>query len=260
MSSSERWVCVTGASSGIGEALAVEFARNGYNVFLTARNVERLQEVAASIEAKYSVLTEVLAADLSDVNETEQLISQVAKRRYDVLVNNAGFAIKGNFAETSLDQELELVDVQLGTMLKLTKAVLPKMVQSRRGIILNVASVYSFSPVPQQSVYGATKAFILNFSAALQHEVKDSRIQVSTVCPGVTQTSFRSRAGIADDGESGMPAEAVARVTYRELMKGRRVIVPGFQNKLFVFITKFLSPSASASLLARINRKRGINK
>jgi short-subunit dehydrogenase len=255
-----KWAIITGASSGIGKALAFEFAKNGYNIFLTARNERKLAEAAREMRQRFNVEAEVFPSDLADGVSIGNLIEAVSTRKFDVLVNNAGFGVKGNFAETDIDKELKMLDVQLAAMLKLTKAVLPPMTAAKSGVILNVASVYSFAPVPMQSVYGASKAFILNFSTALQNELKDRSIQVSVLCPGITRTEFRVRAGLPDKKNSGMTAEKVARIALRETMRGRHLIVPGWQNKFFVFAGQHLPISFFATVTRFINNLRGVNK
>lgn len=260
MSSTEKWAIITGASSGIGRALAFEFAENGFNVFLTARNEKTLSEIAEECERRFAVKSEVFSADLSDSDSIDNLIRAISDKKIDVLVNNAGFGVKGEFAETSIDDELKLLNVQIAAPLKLTKAVLPQMISRKSGKILNIASVYSFSPVPMQSVYSASKAFILNFSAALQNEVKDTNVQVSVVCPGITKTEFRTRAGIVDKKDSGMTSKEVAEIAFREMMRGKHIVIPGFQNKLFVFIAKHIPSDKFTSIIKFINKRRGINK
>lgn len=260
MAENEKWAVITGASSGIGKALAFEFARNNFNVFLAARNEEKLNEVAAECQATFNVKTKVFVADLVDSASTDGLATAISAGKIDVLVNNAGFGVKGNFAKTNLIEELEMLDVQLSAMLKLTKAVLPQMIANERGNILNVASVYSFSPVPNQSVYSACKAFMLSFSSALKDEITDSGISVSVLCPGTTQTEFRIRAGIADKRNSGMTAEKVAQIAFAEMMRGKFIIVPGFQNKIFAVLSKHLPESARAWLIKFINNRRGVNQ
>lgn len=259
MSETEKWVIITGASSGIGKALVFEFAKNGFNIFLTARNENILIQIAKECQQTFKVKTEVFSADLADSDSTNILVKAISNRKIDVLVNNAGFGVKGDFVETSIDEELKMLNVQLAAMLKLTKAVLPKMIAARSGKILNVASVYSFAPVPKQSVYSASKAFILNFSLALQNELETANVQVSTVCPGITLTEFRTRAGISDRKESGMTAEKVAQISFAKMMKGQRVIIPGWQNRLFVLAAKHLPTEFFASVMRFINHCRGVN-
>ena len=259
-SDSGRWAIITGASSGIGKALAFEFAAGGFNVFLTARNETALSVVAAACSEKYRVEAEVVSADLSRADSVGGLVAalQSKPRRYEILVNNAGFGIHGDFASANIDQNIELLNVQLTAALKLTKAVLPAMVERRRGRILNVGSVYSFSPVPFQSVYSACKAFLLSFSSSLQNELKGTGVTVTVFCPGVTQTEFRSRAGIGQKRrESGMTAETAARIAYTETMRGTHIVVPGFLNRLFVLVARLLPGDSFAGIARFINRRRG---
>lgn len=256
----KRWAIITGASSGIGKALAFEFARNDFNLFLTARNESALREIAEECQRKFSVETEIFSADLAVESSTEDLIKAVSNRKFDVLVNNAGFGIKGDFAETDLDEELKMLNVQIIALLKLTKTVLPSMLKAKTGKILNIASVYSFAPVPKQSVYSASKAFILNFSSALQNELKDTDINATVVCPGITQTEFRRRVGIKDEKNVGMTAETVAEIAFAAMMRGKHVVVPGLQNKVFAFLSKTLPNDLMTEVVRFINNRRGINK
>jgi short-subunit dehydrogenase len=255
-----KWAIVTGASSGIGRALAIEFASAGFNVFLTGRNESALNDVAAGCSGKHGVLTEVAAADLSCADSVRRLIAEIQSKpySYDVLVNNAGFGIHGDFASTDVDENVRLVDVQLTAALQLTRAVLPGMIERRSGKILNVASVYSFSPVPFQSVYAACKAFLLSFSASLQNEVQEKGVTVTVFCPGVTQTEFRSRAGIGQKRkDSGMTAEAAARIAFKATMRGTHIVVPGLVNKVFTFVVGMLPIRSASDLVRFINRQRG---
>jgi short-subunit dehydrogenase len=175
-----------------------------------------------------------------------------------VLINNAGFGINGEFAQTDLDSEIDLLNVQLTAALKLTKAVLPGMVARRSGRILNVGSVYCYAPVPFQAVYSACKAFLLSFSAAIRNELAASGVTVTVFCPGITQTEFRSRAGIIEKSKtSGMTAEAAARIGYKEAMRGKAVVIPGMTNRLFVLLARLLPSTSFTGVIRYINRKRG---
>jgi hypothetical protein len=255
-----KWAIITGASSGIGKALAFEFAAGGFNVFLTGRNEAALAEVSAECSSRYKVETMFVPADLSRVESIDNLIAALAtqSRRYEILVNNAGFGIHGDFASTDIEQNIQLLTVQLTASLKLTKAVLPAMVSRRTGRILNVASLYSFSPVPFQSVYGACKAFLLSFSSSLQNELKGTGVTITVFCPGVTQTEFRSRAGIGQRRKtSGMTAQAAAHIAYEETLRGKRIVVPGFINRLYVFLAQRLPGWSVPSIVRFINRQRG---
>ena len=257
---SAKWAIITGASSGIGKALAYEFGSGGFNLLLTGRNIETLHAVAADCSAKFHVVTDILAADLSKTDEIDRLVDGITSqpRRYEVLINNAGFGIHGPFVSTDVEANVDLVNVQITAALRLTRAVLPSMVARRSGKILNVASVYSFSPVPLQSVYSACKAFLFSFSSSLRYELKETGVTVTVFCPGVTQTEFRSRAGIAEKRkDSGMTAEAAAQIAFLETMRGKSVVVPGLLNRLYVSVARLLPNAAIPGIVRFINRQRG---
>ena len=256
----DKWVIITGASSGIGKAFAFEFAAAGWNVFLTGRNEAALTDVAVACSSKHKVETQVFTADLGSADGIERLIRELDSkpREYDALVNNAGFGVHGEFVSTDVAENVQLVNVQLTALLRLTRAVLPGMIARRSGKILNVASVYSFSPVPFQSVYAACKAFLLSFSASLQNELAGTGVTVTVFCPGITQTEFRSRAGIGEKRtDSGMTAEETARIGFREMIQGTHIAIPGVTNRAFVLVSRMLGVKASAALVRFINRQRG---
>lgn len=257
-----KWALITGASSGIGKALAYAFAARGYSLFLTARNELSLQQVAADCSARFKVETQIHPADLSDLGVVDRLIGALAAttRRFEILVNNAGFGVHGEFRGTAIDHELSLVKLQVDATLKLTKALLPGMLSRRSGRILNVASLYSFAPVPFQSVYAASKAFMLSFTLALSAELKGSGVSLTALCPGITRTEFRSRAGIAERRKTaGVTAESVAEIAARETLKGSLLVVPGFFNKLFVFLARRLPLPIVLWCVMLINRTRGVH-
>jgi short-subunit dehydrogenase len=260
--SSGGWAIVTGASSGIGRALAFECAAGGFNVLLSGRNQDALAEAAAECSKKFHVATEVISADLANPDSIDRLIAGILAKpfRYEVLVNNAGFGIHGDFASSDIALELQLLHVQLTASLRLTKAVLPTMITNRSGRILNVASVYGFAPVPYQSVYSACKAFLVSFSTSLRNELEGTGVTVTVFCPGITQTEFRGRAGISEKRKgSGMTAEAAARIAYTGTLGGKSVVVPGIANRMFVFASRVLPSGFFAKVVKRINRIRGLN-
>ena len=258
----DKWALITGASSGIGRALAYAFAARGYNLLLTARNEPLLGQVAADCSAKFSVAAEIHPADLSDSGAVDGLIGALSgsPRRFEILVNNAGFGVYGEFRSTPIDRELSLVSLQIDATLRLTKALLPGMLSRRSGRILNVASLYSFAPVPFQSIYAASKSFMLSWALALSEELRGTGVSVTLLCPGITQTEFRSRAGIADMSRTaGVSAEVMAEIAARETLKGSLLVVPGFFNKLFVFLARRLPLPIVLWCVRLINRKRGVH-
>lgn len=254
----KQCVAITGASSGIGRALAYEFASRGFDLLLTARDEHALETVASECRERFGVETKVRAAGLADAKAVDALCGAIGD--IDILVNNAGFGVKGDFADTDLADELKMLEVQLAATLKLTKAALRGMIARGNGRILNIASVYSYSPIPKQSVYSASKAFLLSFSSALAEEVRDRGITVTVVLPGITKTEFRTRAGIADKKDSGMTAKEVAKIAVEATLKGKHIVIPGGPNKLFVFLARHLPQSLMARVVRFINNRRSVNK
>lgn len=245
---------ITGASIGIGRALAIEFARGGHNVLLVARDESQLKQTAEACR-RHNVEAKTFPCDLMEPGAAERVFAWAGHA--DVLVNNAGFGVHGTFLSTDGERELQMVQLQISVLLKLTKLFLPGMVARRSGRVLNVSSVYAFSGVPQQTVYGACKAFLFVFSQGLAEEVRANGVSVTVLCPGSTRTEFRTRAGIREKStKSGMSAEAVAAAGYRATMRGNLLEVPGRINRLFVFLARHLPVTWVGQLVTRINRVR----
>lgn len=256
-----RWALITGASSGIGKALAGEFAAGGYDLVLVARDKARLEITAAELCRRFGIKALALDRDLCRPDSAREVLEFLSDEAIAVeaLVNNAGFGVHGPFAQTPLPVEIDLVNLQIRAMLQLTKYVLPGMLRQGQGRILNVASVYSQSPVPYQAVYGACKAFLLSFSASLRAELTGRGISVTALCPGITRTEFRKKSGVGREKEGGMSAQRAAAAGYRAAMKGRFLAVPGLGNRLFVLAARHLPQGLVASGLKAVNRRRGVN-
>ncbi len=258
---SRPWALITGASSGIGEALAWELARRGHDLVVVARDGERLAELARRLAEAHGASVKVLPRDLSDPGAARALAASLEGEQIplSVLVNNAGFGVHGPFVATDLARELALVRLQIDASLVLTKACLPGMIRRGDGKILNVASVYSYAPVPEQAVYAACKAFLLSFSRCLAAELRGSGVSVTALCPGITATAFRSRAGLAEKATRlSMDPRAVASIACRGLFQGKPVVVPGAVNGLYVLASRVLPPRVMASVTGRVNRRRGL--
>jgi short-subunit dehydrogenase len=230
---------VTGASSGIGAEIAIELARRGHGVTLTARREERLRELADKLASEHGVRAETISADVADEAARERLEREIDDRglTVEVLVNNAGFGSGGSFVELEGDKEAAMVRTNVEAVVALTSRFLPAMVDRGRGAVLNVASLIAFQPVPFQATYGATKAAVLSFSDALHEELRGTGVTVTSVCPGPVRTEFGEAGGFggADDripGPFWLDAEKVAQEAVEALAKGDRVTVPGTGNQL----------------------------
>jgi hypothetical protein len=227
---------VTGASSGIGAAIAEELASRGQNLTLTARREELLTELATDLHERYGVRAGVAAGDLGDPGERDRLATKLEQLGLDVevLVNNAGFGYAGNFVDANRARQVEMVRLNCEAVVDLTARYLPAMLRRERGAILNVASTGGFQPMPKSATYGATKAFVLSHSEAIHHELRGTGVTLTAVCPGPVRTEFANAADIphADDTPSfiWMSASDVAREAVDALEAGKRTVVPGMLN------------------------------
>ncbi len=249
---------VTGASSGIGLDLAKRFAAEGYDVALVARSEGKLKEVAAALEAEHKVRTHVVTADLAKPGAADGLVAALEARaiEVDVLVNNAGYASYGAFAETDLADELNMIQVNVVALTHLTKLLVRKMVARREGRVLNLASTAAFQPGPLMAVYYATKAYVLSFSEALANETQGTGVSVTCLCPGPTKTGFQERAKMEESklvkGKEIMDSLTVARAGYEALHRGQAVVIPGFMNKMMAQSVRFLPRSAITSIVRKV--------
>lgn len=237
---------ITGASSGIGLELARLFARDGYNLVVVARNRPGLESLAKALQSEYQVQVTVIVQDLADPSAAYAIADQLARQsiEIDVLVNNAGAQVYGEFAAAGLAQLLAMMQVNTTALVQLTHLLLPGMIRRGRGRILNVGSTGSFAPGPLNAVYCATKAFVLSFSEAIGAELAGSGVTVTTLCPGPTDTPFIARHGMQDVRlfRNAMSPSRVAQIGYRALQRGRPVVVAGFSNQLQVLSFQLMAP------------------
>lgn len=234
---SGKWALVTGASAGIGRALAEELAASGTNLVLTARRRDRLEQLASTLGNKHGVRTEIVVADLARPEAPGQIYTFLKGKGIEIelLVNNAGFGAYGAFHESELSRDLEMVQVNCAAVVKLTRIFLPEMVARKHGDILIVASVAGYQAVPYISLYAATKAFDLNFAVGIAEEVRRHGVHVCALCPGSTTTEFREVAGQPPRTFRGAEtAEKVARVALNALAKGKSSVISGFNNRINV--------------------------
>lgn len=253
---------VTGASSGIGLELATLLARDRHDLVFVARSRERLEDIGKGLREEFGVTVTVIARDLADPDSARAVVQEVESRGFsiDVLVNSAGLGIYGFFAETPLARELAMIQVNLVAVTELTKRLLPGMLQRRRGRILNLASTAAFQPGPLMAVYYATKAYVLSFSEALANETAGTGVTVTALCPGPTLTEFQKQAGLEETRLFRSPlvldARSVALAGYRGMLRGKRVVVPGFGNKLLVAAERVTPRRLVTAITRRIQETR----
>jgi len=236
---------ITGASRGIGAALARELARHGHDLVLSARGIEPMQDLAGELR-RIGTKTTVIAADLSAPGGAARLVEELDRRglTVDVLINNAGLGGLGRFDRIDPARIEEMLQVNIVALTEVTRSLLPGMIARRHGRIMLVGSVAGFQPGPGMAVYFATKAYVLSLGEALAHELRGTGVTVTTLCPGATATEFFNVAGATRQFLSRrrghmMPADRVARIGCRALMAGRRVVIAGAINRLLSFGSRY---------------------
>jgi short-subunit dehydrogenase len=230
-----KWALITGASAGIGVALAEELAAGGTHLVLTARRLDRLQEVADALRKKHSIQTHVVAADLARREAPPEIYAFTKEKglRIDLLINNAGFGQYGEVHQVETQRLLDMVEVNCTAVVHLTRLFLPEMVARRSGDILILASTAAFQAVPYISTYAATKAFDLFFAEGLAEETKPHGIRVCALCPGSTESEFHAVAGQEEfTARNQEPADKVARTGLQALAAGKSYVISGLGNYL----------------------------
>lgn len=254
-----RWALVTGASAGIGLALAEQLAAAGTNLVLTARRKERLEATASRFEGQYGIQTCVVAADLAHPSAPDALFAATegVGLVVDVLVNNAGFGYYGQFAEGDAAWQRRMVEVNCAAVVHLTRLFLPKMIERRRGYVMIVASTAAYQPVPYMSTYAATKVFDRFLAEALAHEVAEHGIKVSALCPGPTESEFHEIAGTRNQfGRGRQSAEEVARIGLEGLARGEHWVIPYRAGKAMVLMERLLPRRFVSGMAAKVFRPK----
>jgi short-subunit dehydrogenase len=256
-STSRRTALVTGGSGGIGFEIAKVLAKKGFDLVLVARKRDALEAAAGQLEGKYGAKVHVFAADLRRAEAPQMIFDFLHNENIpiEVLINNAGFGLLGEFADTKLQRELEMIQVNISALTSLTKLFLPAMIKRKSGRVLNLASTAAFQPGPLMAVYYATKSYVLSFSQALAEELRDSGVTVTVLCPGPTATEFASSANV---GKSGLfaafgiaDAADVAEFGVSAMMHGRRIAIPGIKNKIVAQASRF-TPRAVSTRITRM--------
>jgi hypothetical protein len=235
-------VLITGASGGIGYELAKLFARDHHNLVLVARSADKLAQVATELQL-HGITVKTVALDLATPLAPKFLFDHLQDTPIDILINNAGFGVFGEFARMPEEEILGQINLNITALTQLTRLFLPPMLQHRNGRIMNVASTAAFQPGPLMAVYYASKAYVLSFSEAIASELRGSGVTVTCFCPGATHTGFARRAGTEKSRLfkqlGAMSAEKVARDGYRALMEGRTVAISGVHNWLVAESVRF---------------------
>lgn len=257
MKNDQHFALVTGGTSGIGYELVKLLAQDGYSLVIVARNENDLSHVAEEMKQRHAIEVVTIAKDLFDPENAFELYNEVRARgiEIDILINNAGQGQYGEFVDTDIRKELDIVNLNISSLVVLTKLFLKDMVARGKGKILNLSSIASKVPGPWQSVYHGTKAFVQSFTEAIRSEVKDSGVTVTALLPGATATDFFNKADMLDskvvrEGKLD-DAAVVARDGYEALMEGDDMVISGFKNKLQVGMSNIMPDATVADMMKK---------
>ncbi len=252
---------ITGASNGIGLELARVHASKGGDLVLVARNKSKLEELKTALEKQFKVTVYIIGKDLSQENSAQEVYDETSKQniQIDYLINNAGFGDFGMFAETDWNKELQMINLNITTLTQFTKIYLQDMVKRRSGKIMNVASTAAFQSGPTMAVYYATKAYVLSFSEAVDNEVRDKGVSITTLCPGATESGFQAAAAMEESalvkGRKLPTSKEVAEYGYAAMMRGKTVAIHGVVNWLLANSVRFTPRALVVKLTRKIQDK-----
>jgi short-subunit dehydrogenase len=254
-----KYALVTGAAKGIGKAIAAELAARNYNLLLVDIDGKGLVDTEEEINRTFNNSIHILQLDLSNPDCAE-IIKQWSKRYHqylDVVVNNAGYGLNGPFEQISIDEQLNIIDVNVKAQLKICHAFIPLLKQFPKAWLLNVGSTTCYQSVPYLAIYAASKALVISFTRSLRYELRNSGISVSCLSPGSTDTNFVDRARMGNSirktaKKYNMTAAEVAKIAVKKLFKGKAEIIPGFTNKLNAFLPKFFPKTFVEKIAANI--------
>lgn len=252
---------ITGASNGIGLELAKIHASKGGNLVLVARNKSKLDELKTELESEYKVSVYTIGKDLSAINSAQEVYDETTKQniQIDYLINNAGFGDFGMFLETDWNKEMQMINLNITTLTQFTKLYLQDMAKRRSGKIMNVASTAAFQSGPTMAVYYATKAYVLSFSEAINNEVSDKGVTVTTLCPGATESGFQAAAAMEESnlvkGKKLPTSKEVAEYGYAAMMKGKTVAIHGLINWIMANSVRFIPRAIVVKITRKIQDK-----
>lgn len=252
----KKYTLITGASSGLGEVYAEQYAQKHQNLILVARRLDRLELLKARLIAQYPIDVKVIRADLGSENTLNKFIEEISGYAIDRLVNNAGFGHSGAFAEQEMTNILQMNHVNIDALTLLCHALIPNLKRNKPSEIINVASVAAFVSGPYMAQYYATKAYVLSFSVALREELKKDGISVSVLCPGPTKTEFFDVANRKEPNPSVNLVMMDSKPVVQASVEGAQeaIIVPGLSNKIMVLLLKLVSRVHAAKIVARIQK------
>ncbi len=256
------YALITGASKGIGYAIAHELASRGNHILAVARSSELLEKLCIELEQKYGVEAKALAIDLTGEGAASAVFNWCADLNAPVtiLVNNAGYGLWGRFEDLSLPEQQNMLRLNMGSLVSLTHLFLPLLRENEPSYILNVSGVIAHQPVATMSLYAASKSFVLSFSRGLRRELRDTKVKVSCLSPGPTATDFTKRARMeameALAEKFNMTAKKVAKMAVNGMYKGKAEIVPGGLNVLSVLLAKLVPTSLAEKFASDLYEKR----
>lgn len=261
-------ILITGASGGIGEAIVNQLAVRKHNLLLVARNAQKLKEQCIKLKEDFGINADFITADLSKLDTAQQVFDETQIRGLNVtmLINNAGIGSGGEFSTLSLKSELELIQLNVSSLVSLTHLFLPQMQNRKNGTIVNVASMAAFIPIPYMAIYAASKSFVRSFTQAITQECTPYNIHVTLFCPGLTKTNFNSAAGIDNEIGKGLSSdyqnaptqtpEEVAAEVMKALDQKKQVAVSGSMNRMAAAFVALIPNPVITRMFARSYRKK----
>ena len=257
-----KYTLITGATGGLGKAFCSLYAKDNNNLFLVATNQNKLSELKDQLVADFpSIKVDYMVGDLSKIEDCKKVFNYTKEKEYFInnLVNNAGFGDRCDFKDMDVDTQINMVNVNCNALLYFTRVYLTEMLEKNEGHIINVGSIAGFLPGPYMSTYHATKSFVVSLGQAISHEIRKTKVKLLTLCPGPFESGFVDKAKYHYTFNKIKPFSAmkVALFGYKKSLKGKRVAVVGFKNKLITFAPRLFSKKFVASMTAKTTKKGG---
>ncbi len=252
---------ITGASSGLGLEFAKLLAQKGYHLVLVARNEQKLKDLKSDLEVAYPIKAHIIVKDLAQPRSPQEIYDELSSQHIipELLINNAGFGSFGEFYTLNWVVESAMIQVNVVALCQLTHLFLPDLIKQKRGKILNVASLAGFQPGPLMATYYATKSYVLSFSQSLSNELRGTGVSVTVLCPGPTATEFARNANLENVSKlfkrKPMSAEVVVKTGYTALMNGKTIAIPGFSNRLLIFLERFIPRKMQTQIVRNMQEK-----